>query len=82
MKHELVYARDLTPGMVIVPPIRTMRHATVESLKFADGDGVSKGVGVPRDMRNHKASYVVVNTDIGPKSFRSDQGVSVMVSSS
>jgi hypothetical protein len=35
--------------------------------------------GVPRDMRNHDTSYVVVKTDIGLKSFEALAGVNVIV---
>jgi hypothetical protein len=87
MKHEYVQAQDLCAGMVIVPPLRTMRHAIVERIKQRDGAGLvidEKGTpadksGVPRNMRNHDTSYVVVQTDIGLKSYQALEGVNVLV---
>lgn len=77
MKHKLVEARNLKTGMVIIPPLRTMRHAVVEKIKCSDSFQNSYGVvlgAIPADMRNHDTSYVVVQTDIGPRSFEADAG--------
>jgi hypothetical protein len=84
MKHEYVQAQDLCAGMVIVPPLRTMRHAIIERIKSIDGSGIpnkntGQVSGVPRDMRNHDTSYVVVQTDIGLKSYQALEGVNVLV---
>ncbi len=73
MKHKLVAAEALQPGMVIVPPLRTMRHAVVEG--FRSTGGYSK------DMRNHATDYVIVKTDIGLKSYEAQQGVNVLIAS-
>lgn len=91
MKHGYVIAKELAQGMVIVPTIRTMRHAIVERIKYRDdhplvqvelrGKPADKS-DVPRSMRNHKSSYVVVATDIGLRSFEAHAVVSVMVPSS
>lgn len=87
MKHAFIQAQDLEEGMVIIPPIRTMRHAVVEGIKARDGYGLvvnefgklANFRDVPRDMRNHDTSYVVVKTDIGVRSYESLAGVNVMV---
>lgn len=71
MKHDFVQACDLKPGMVIVPPLRTMRHAVVEGFKSTGG--------YAKDMRNHATDYVIVKTDIGLKSYEALAGVNVLV---
>lgn len=89
MRHEFIRAKDLEPGMVLIPPIRTMRHAVVEGFKSMDGAGLvidklgtpANPSDVPHDMRNHKTSYVIVKTDIGLRSFEAHAGVNVLVPS-
>jgi len=86
MKRDSIQARDITPGMTIVPPIRTMRHALVERVR-RDGDGLvidTQGTpfdknDIPRNMRNHNTSYIVLVTDIGLKSYDANQVVDVLV---
>lgn len=82
MKRDSIQARDITRGMTIVPPIRTMRHAFVERIKSHDTTQDSWGTDapiVPADMRNHNASYIVLMTDIGLKSYDSSQVVDVLI---
>lgn len=83
MRHEFIQAKDIKPGMILVPAIRTMRHAVVEKIAYSDwpikafNEVVSKGV--PYDMKNHEGAYIVVLTDIGLKSLEMFSGVDVMV---
>jgi hypothetical protein len=77
MNHQHVQAEQLKPGMILIPAIQGMRYAIVEKIKSFD-EVVSPG-SVPRDMRNHNDAYVVVMTDVGPKSFPQKSLVNVMV---
>jgi len=70
MKRNTVPAEELQAGMIIIPPLRTMRHAEVERIvsrgvEFGEGK-LAKFAG----MKNHDGAYVYVSTDIGGRSFK------------
>jgi hypothetical protein len=63
-----ISAHELAPGMVIIPPLRTMRYAMVE-----------KQERQPQSHMRSGESYVVVITDIGRKSYPADSSLRVLV---